>query len=160
LFNQNEIIINGIEMRNDDYQKMKIPGEFSPNIFIDVERIHFKDIFTKFYIYQSDEFNRIVKIFETFGVVKRELAETFSIDFITSCISLKPIPKHCALALELRATIINEKIISVKKIEKIDIVEGVSLISEIVKNIFESYCDRYREALEVNMAFYAEQLYP
>ena len=97
-------------------------------------------------------------MFEVFGTIKKKIAMKFADDFVTSCLSLQPIPRQCVAALELRSELINLNVIMDYDKEDRDFIECIKILSEISDSIFETYCDDYRSALEVHMAFYAEKI--
>jgi hypothetical protein len=158
MYAQNEKIISGIEERNFEYGNLHKIGNNLPHIFIKTENISFKDIFSRCEIYQSDKYKYIVKMFEVFGIIKKKIAMKLAEDFVTSCLSLRPIPRQCVATLELRSEIIHLNILKNFGEEDRDFIDCIKILSEISDSIFETYCEDYRSALEVHMAFYAEKI--
>lgn len=151
-------IISGIEDRNFEYGNFHKLGINFPKIYIEIEDIVFKDVFSMIEIYQSYEFNNIVKIFEAFGVVKKEVAVNLASDFVISCLSLRPIPAHCKSALDLRSEIIRTNVIMDCDNNYPNFMECLKMLSNISDFIFDRYCDEYWSALEAHMAFHAEKI--
>jgi hypothetical protein len=102
-----------------------------------------------------------VKLFQSFGLIKPKYATLFAKQLIAHCMALQPMPAHLRTTLQLFSTIRSSGVtnpVDRDRCTYADFFKMISCMKALSQSVIEVASDSYVDALDVHIAFYAEEM--
>lgn len=112
-------------------------------------------------IEKSKHFYDLVKLFESYGIIKPKYALMFAKELIAHCMALQPMPDHLRKVLELFSKMRSSGLthpVDLEGCSYSDFGKTKICLKEISQSLIKEASESYIEALDVQIALYVQEM--
>jgi len=149
-----KIVFTGINDRNNEYKNIeKMKNNFC---YLEIKDSNFESNLSK-----VSEFSDLVRLFQSFGLIKTKYATLFAKELVAHCMALQPMPAHLQAALQLFSVIRTSGLTDPVDRDKCtyeDFLKMNNCMKALSQSVIKAASDSYVDALDVHIAFYAQEM--